>query len=159
MPKLRKMLVVSLMTVLVPVFVAMAILALPLVALERLWDFSLLRWHCWRTNVWTYLVCSPRRGWNEFLVNNVLPAIPSGLGCIWTTRQGAKNGRRAENLLVWSGIGKAKPYLAEVRPFRVRYRSLNDRLQPLKSRSRVDEPTRQELQTLLGEELRNLHSA
>lgn len=158
MVKLRKAAYIALMCVVVPLFVVLAILGLPLVIAFQLWDFARLRWHCYRTHVWTYLICSPRRGWNEFLVNNVVPILPVGLGCIWATRDRTPR-RRPEDLLVWAGTGRAKPYLAEVRPLGIRIRPLNERLRSLKSHAKIDAAFQRDVLAVIEDEVRQLRAA
>lgn len=155
--KLRKAAFIALLIVVVPAFVLLSIAALPLVIAGLLWDFARLRWHCWRTGIWTYLVCSPRRGWNELLSNNVVPRLPAELGCIWAER-GRVRETRPQTLLVTAGFGQPKPYLAEVRPMGVRIRTLNARLRPYKARSKVDEAVQREVLSAIEDELRQVRA-
>lgn len=150
MTVLRKVLWFLLYVALLPLLVAVAVAALPLVLLLQAWDFVRLRWYCWREQCWTYLVCSPRRGWHEFALNNLAAALPPGVHLLWTTGAEAAGPLRR---VLGAGTGRAKPYLAHVTLLSTRVRSLHDRLQSYKSHGRRESPVQAELRGLLGTEL------
>jgi hypothetical protein len=148
---ITKLLRILLFTFLIPLFVVIAVLALPLIAAYQVYEFVALRWYCWRRHCWTYLVCSPRRAWHEFIENNLLPALPESVGVAWTS--GPLVASKPLRRIFGAGAGKGKPYLAHVAALRTRVYPLHQLLQPLKSRSHRDESVQQELRTLLDQQL------
>ena len=90
-----------------------------------------------------YLVCTSRRGWHDFLRNNVVPVLPEDTGVVWR-RRGRKAWRNPFfGHLARSGIqGARKPYLVAVTKRALVHRSLNAALQELKARPKVSEDTR-----------------
>ncbi len=138
----------------IPVCLAIAVACMPLVLASQLYDFLALRWYCWRQSCWTYLVCSPRRGWHEFIENNLAPAVPAGVRLVWATRSEPKSGPLRS--IVAAGLGQGKPYLAHVEALRIRKRSLHNDLQSLKRHATIDEALRQGLREKLKAAVREL---
>jgi hypothetical protein len=154
---LAKLLRISGFVLLLPLLLAVAVLAMPLVLLLQGYEFLRLRWYCWSSGCWTYLVCSPRRAWNEFLENNVLAALPEGVGVAWTSGQHAA--AKPLQRLFGAGTGKGKPYFAHVGMLSTTVYPLHQLLQPLKAIARRDAETQEFLRGLLERELRNFLSS
>jgi hypothetical protein len=150
---LKKSLHILLFALVLPVVLCIAVLAMPLVLLLRLYDFSRLRLYCRKTGCWTYLVCSPRRAWNEFLRNNLLEAVPEGVGVLWTS--GAEAATPPLQQLFGAGAGKGKPYFVHVGALSTYVYPLHQLLQPLKANRRRDVAIQQELRLVLQRELAN----
>jgi hypothetical protein len=97
------------------------------------------------------LVCSARRGWREFIDNNVHPVLPADVAIVWFTRRPRENRSARHCALRRSSIITQRPYLAWITWSGIKTLSLDDQLRPLK-RSRL---TRRELQRLAGQQLRD----
>jgi len=87
-----------------------------------------------RRNGCVYLVCTSRRGWYDFLRNNVAPILPEYVTCLWPGLAATQAERTALNVLKVRGIADMpRPYFVKV----VRHGdfptlSLNRTLQDLK---------------------------
>jgi hypothetical protein len=147
---LKKTLVCLLLLCLSPLLAAFALLAVIVLAARRLYGWALLRWRSWRSGNWRYLVCSQRAGWHEFVINNLLPALPPGVSPIWVEYGRAPSNNAAVASILHCGAARPKPYLAEVGPLRTRVRPLHEELLPFKQFGRADH----EVQRLLCELLR-----
>lgn len=137
-----------LLVLLMPLFVLIAILAMPLVLLFQAIDHLQLRSYCWRHQVWTFLIVSKRRGWHEFVDNNIRPVVPADVALLWCDEVVTPGSPM--RWLVSGAIGQGKPCLVQVTPFHQRARSIHNRLQSKKSQRHIDPA----LQTLLREILR-----
>lgn len=99
-----------------------------------------------------YLVCASRRGWHDFLRNNLIPVLPDDTQAVWCGR--ARGGRRRAffSHLARSGIlGVPKPYLVAVTRRTLMHKSLNGALQELKARPKVSEHTRESCAGIIAE--------
>lgn len=89
-----------------------------------------------------YLVASRSRGWHEFIVNNVLPALPDHTSCVWVrpVRGQAATWRKPDVLCMLGrrSVNLSKPYLVIVRRNRCVIVPLHDWLIGLKGRRRKD---------------------
>jgi hypothetical protein len=125
--------------VLSPLIIPLVALAMVAVAALAVYSWVALRWISWSNQCWHYLVYSPRSGWNEFVANNLIPALPSGVEPI------SFEGRRIVTLslplsaMVRRGMGVPKPYLASVTALGVRTYSLNRELWKLKTHAARDQ--------------------
>jgi hypothetical protein len=147
----KKLLLVLFLVVLSPLLLVVAAFAIPLVLLVKLKDYLFLRWHCWRTNCWTYLVCSPRRRWHEFVANNLVPSLPNGVGVAWTS--GPQRAPKPLRRMFAAGAGKGKPYFAHVNRFTIDIYPLHSVLHPMLPHGHRDESVQKQLRTLLAREL------
>jgi len=80
-----------------------------------------------------YLVCTSRRGWHDFLKNNVIPILPENFRVVWaaSAREGLypdvlRHFARSRNFTV------SKPYLVAVTPRALIHKELNAVMQELK---------------------------
>jgi len=145
---LRKLGAGLLYVLLSPLIVAIVVIAAIVIGICRSYVWASLRWRCWRTGTWRYIVCSSRHGWNEFLINNLFAVLPPGITPIWSERESTAQFRS----LITSGAGLAKPYLATVKGVGVRMRPLHTQLLPYKRFGRKDEQVQQVLRTVLESE-------
>ncbi len=88
-----------------------------------------------------YLLCSRRRGWFDFIRNNVEPVLPLNVHLIW---HGKFHGPEADGdvcrLLALSDVyGVSKPVLIAVQTNRVEVRSLHAEFVPFKTTVGKDE--------------------
>ena len=90
-----------------------------------------------------FLVASRRRGWNDFILNNVQPCISSQGSCVWFPR--AQRDLKVVypdvvRTLGRRSFGLVKPYLVVVRR-RLEVVPLHGRLKPLQATRRKDAAT------------------
>jgi hypothetical protein len=97
-----------------------------------------------RRNGCVYLVCTSRRGWYDFLRNNVAPVLPEHVTCVWPGLAATQVERTALNVFELRGIANIpKPYFVKVvRRGDYPTLSLNGRLQDLKPRAAVSDEVR-----------------
>ncbi len=87
-----------------------------------------------------YLLCSRRRGWFEFVQNNVAPVLPPNVHLIWHRTDYGPEPDDVGRLLARSGVyGVSKPALIAVKKDRVQVRSLHADLVSLKATPARDE--------------------
>ncbi|MBX7164798.1 MAG: hypothetical protein K1X74_00495 [Pirellulales bacterium] len=153
-PWLQLVLQVLLVVVALPLVLAVALVTLPLVLLEQIGDYLILRLHCRRRACWSYLVVSPRSNWNNVIENNLAPALPEGVGLVWKRRHDrAPTPIRPWRVLIWAAAGQAKPCLVRVTWRRLHVVSLHASLRPLKGAAR-DPATQAQLRAVLEQVLR-----
>jgi hypothetical protein len=153
-PQRRRVLGDRALVVLSPLFVLIALLTAPILLLFAFLDFLQLRHYCWKHQVWTFLVSTHRRGWREFVQNNVAPMLPEGLGLLWTGDVATSG-----NPMRWltsAIVGQVKPCIVHVTLFRVRSHSIHARLKDQKWRRRADVAVQSEVQRILREELERI---
>jgi len=153
MAGLRTLALIALYICLSPLIVAVMLLAMLAVTLRSIYSWCALRWQSRRHGVRYYLVCSSRRGWHEFLANNLLAVLPANVAPVWSSGECDVLSRLPLHALISHGAGVAKPYLAEVRPLGIRVRSLHDLLLPLKGSSQKDAELQKLLRELIEQEL------
>lgn len=134
---------------LIPVFLVVApvVFALSLTLSVSGWVW--LRWHAWRSGNRHFVICSRRRGWREFVVNNLQPALPDGVELAWADQKTGFMRAQAIHLVLRSAHGLKKPCLAGLTPLGMRIESLHDELLPSKHCGEKDE----QLQHMLRETL------
>ena len=143
--------------------VVILVVALPFIAVLGLRARLSLRRFRRREAGTFYLVCTPRRGWRDFLVNNVIPVLPDDTRVVWRRR--GRNAWRNPFFrhLARSGIlGVPKPYLVAVEKRALAHKSLNRVLQDLKAQPKLSEGTRRACAGIVAEarnELRGTPSA
>jgi len=84
----------------------------------------------------SFLIVCRRRGWRDFIVNNVVPALPAGASCIWDD-----SGEPSSDVLVFirrrtrrRTRGLRRPYLVTISSNRrLEVIAMHDRLLRLKS--------------------------
>jgi hypothetical protein len=150
---LRTLGLILLFVCLSPLILAFVLLAMVAVTVLTAYAWIALRWQSWRSGVRCYLVCSSRRGWNEFVENNLLAALPPGVAPVWTGAPSDVLSRMALESLFSRGAGVPKPYLAEVRPLGIRICPLHERLLPLKTHGYKDAELQGLLRDVLQREL------
>jgi hypothetical protein len=149
----RVLLFLCLLPVLVPLFLAVVLAMIVAMPCFTAALFIHVRWCAWRTDTWSYVVCSPRRGWHEFVTNNLQAALPAGVAMIWSTGRPHAAQSFVLHWLASYGNQAMKPCLVEVRPLRVRCRSLHEQLLPLKTFARKNSEVQQLLRKLIKAEL------
>ena len=94
------------------------------------------------------LVVSRRRGWRDFLVNNVEPALPPRTRCVWLDSEDPRSdAMRFIKWLLKRRTGLRRPYLIVIPegPPRMHFVPLHETLLPLKRSAKVGEKTRQQV--------------
>jgi hypothetical protein len=120
-----------------------------------IYTWAALRWISLRKGQWRYLVYSSRSGWYDFVTNNVLPALPDGVGTVAIKRRRSEPDTLPFQSLLRAGDGVPKPYLATVRlPFGVRTESLNIELWQLKKQAARNDEVQRLLRMLLTKRIR-----
>lgn len=144
---LRKTLVVVTVILITPLLVAMI---LALIVAVAVYQWARLRLDCIRSKQWTYLVCSPRHDWHEFLVHNVVPSLPAPVAAVWTASHGETK-RVAPAGVLSAGATVAKPYLAHVRAFGIRVLSVHETLLPYKAHAKKATKVQTELRRIIAQ--------
>jgi hypothetical protein len=147
----RNMLSSGLLILLTPLYALVAIAVMPLVLLFRLEDQLRLRHYCWKHRVWSFFISTQRRGWHEFVRNNVEPVLPDGMALLWFSDIATPGSPM--RWLSSAVTGQVKPCIVRVTLFRVRVRSIHSRLRDQKWQRRVDVETQREVFKTLREEL------
>ena len=103
------------------------------------------------------LVVSRRRGWRDFLVNNVAPALPPRTRCVWIDSEDPRSD--AMTFIRWlmtRRAGLRRPYLIVIRdgPPRMHFVPLHEALLALKGRAKLNEETRQQVAATIEAETR-----
>lgn len=139
---------------LIPLLALIATMAMPLVLIFQALDYVRLRYYCWKHGVWTFFVSNRRRGWHEFVDNNVRPILPEEIPLVWTCDIVLR-----ESPMRWlyaAEAGLMKPCLVRVRWFGAEVRSIHARLKDFKWRRRVDLGLQDELARIVREEAEQL---
>ena len=107
----------------------------------------------------SFLVAGWRRGWREFVANNVEPAMPSGMTCLWDRTQPDRSS--AQWFLdhrIKRPAGLRRPYLVAIsRTERsLRFVPLHDVLLPLKPQAKRSVETQRQVAEVLEYSLRDL---
>jgi hypothetical protein len=154
-PSVAKNLLAFLVIILIVPFI---LVALPPFCIYLAVKMLLDRWRDrrWRRkNEGTYfLVWTSRRGWHDFVVNNVLPALPGNVSVV---RTGVGEGWLPTGLA--RGLREAKvcqpprPYLAVVSRSGVVALPLNDSLRGLKKRSKKQAAIRERVGRIIARSL------
>ncbi|MDZ4784111.1 MAG: hypothetical protein SGJ19_28010 [Planctomycetia bacterium] len=150
----RNMLSNWLLVLLAPLFALIAILTMPVLLLFVVLDQLRLRHYCWKHQVWTFLVSTQRRGWHEFVRNNVEPVLPDGMALLWTSDVATLGSPM--RWLISAVSGQVKPCIVHVRLFRVRVRSIHALLKDRKWQRRVDVEVQGELRQIMKEEVERI---
>jgi hypothetical protein len=139
--------------VLVGVVILISPLAVPvLLLLDRMRRTRFLVQHSGES----LLVVSRRRGWRDFIINNVEPALPPRARCVWLDSEApSSEAMTFIRRLMTRRAGLRRPYLIvipEGRP-RMRFVPLHDALLPLKSTAKVSAETRRQVAAAIEAEM------
>ncbi len=88
-----------------------------------------------------FLVATRRRGWFEFVTNNVIPVLPPGIEVVWQEHANPQHKvktPRIDRLVRVAGV--SKPYLVVVKLWRNRLIPLHRELEPLQRQARGRDP-------------------
>ncbi len=103
------------------------------------------------------LVVSRRRGWRDFLVNNVEPVLPPRTRCVWLGVEDPNSD--VMFFILWRmkrPAGLRRPYLIvipEDRP-RMHFVPMHDALLPFKARAKVSADTRRQVAAAIEAEIK-----
>ena len=141
MKKIRNIIIVI---VLLPIFVAFVpfflFVCLPAACLHQLRVNVALRLFRRREKGTVYLICTSKRGWHDFLKNNIIPVLPDNFQVIWH-KQGCVRGRDGKRHPLFTHLaashicGLSKPYLVFVTPKALIPKSINGAFTGLKSKA------------------------
>ncbi len=89
-----------------------------------------------------FLICTARRNWYDFLLNNVIPVLPDNVQIIWQ-KSAYRDGRPElfKHLYRSHIVGVLRPYLVAVSPAKLSCKSLNTALQEHKIHPKKSEDT------------------
>jgi hypothetical protein len=141
MKKIRNIIIVI---VLLPVLVAFmpffVIVCIPAACIHQLRANLALRAFRHRNNGTVYLICTSKRGWHDFLKNNLIPVLPDNFRVVWH-KQGCVQGRDGKlpplfkHLATSHIFSISKPYLVVVTPKALVPKSINRAFTGLKSKA------------------------
>lgn len=106
-----------------------------------------------------YLICTSRRGWHDFLKNNVAPYLPGNVRVVWH-----RPGMPKDEDPIFAHVRRSKyfnitkPYLVCVTRRRLIVRTVNDRLLHLKPMAWVCEEARKASAAILAATMTELRS-
>jgi hypothetical protein len=149
---MRRFSAILILLLLSPLLLALVLLGLPLVFGFWVLELVALRIRCGRSGNWCYLVCSRRHEWNEFVVNNVAPALPRGIELLWYEERLTHSLWSGLGMIQRCGFGLPKPYLARVSLFRIRCRSIHQVLLPYKAYAARNERISTQIRLILAAE-------
>ncbi len=106
-----------------------------------------------------FLICASRRGWYDFLKNNVIPVLPDNVRVVWVKlAQDARYPDLLGHLSRSRIFGVSKPYIVAVTPRAFVHKSLNAELQNLKGHPKKSEQTQQECLEIINRALQKLRT-
>ena len=139
--------------VLVGVVILLSPLAVPvLLLLDRMRRTRFLVQHSGES----LLVVSRRRGWREFIINNVEPALPPRARCVWLDSEDpSSEAMTFIRRLMTRRAGLRRPYLIVIPegPPQMQFVPLHDALLPLKSSAKVSAETRRQVAVAIQAEM------
>jgi hypothetical protein len=119
--------------ILVPIALLIFVVFLPVILVVEIKEYIALRTFCRREAGNFYLICTSRRGWYDFLKNNLIPILPKNVKVVWHTRTSAGKNDPIFLRILSSGIyGVPKPYIISVQRKCIKAYSLNNDLQIVK---------------------------
>lgn len=127
---MKKLIVVLVLILLSPLLVLLFAAAMLISVCIACYSWMWLVWFCWRHADRIYLICSRRRGWAEFLANNVIPALPDHVTPVWI--ESPKRLAHVIRAMRLSRSALSKPFLILITPFGIKSTPLNERLYHLK---------------------------
>lgn len=107
-----------------------------------------------------FLICTSRRGWHDFLRNNIIPVLPENFRVVWT--KSARDGQFPNVLGHFARsriFGVSKPYIVAVTPRALVHKSLNAVLQELKAHPKKSEDTQRACLEIINREIRELRTS
>lgn len=110
-------------------------------------------WFRFRHHGKQYLVYTRRHGWNEFVVNNLLPVVGHTTEAVLIPHGGRDPWPWLTARIHWATIGQKKPLIASVSWTGVHSSTLHETLLPLKSHGARDADVQQQLQAILTKRL------
>ncbi|REJ86732.1 MAG: hypothetical protein DWQ34_18170 [Planctomycetota bacterium] len=130
---------VALVVVLIPVVIVVFIVSIPWILVSSFYETLDFRRFRRRHAGRNYLVWSSRHGWRNFIVNNVIPALPRGTQAfrLCSIRDTAEEERALRTYLY--SRNHSRPYLACVRADKITFVPLHYALLPHRSRAARDE--------------------
>ena len=93
-----------------------------------------------------FLVVDGQHGWREFVSNNLIPAAPANLKPIWCDSPSTSNFRERVLRSNW----EQRPFLLQVKPFRIKTLSLHENFAAIGKRGKADEEVRAQCRTILN---------
>jgi hypothetical protein len=134
---------IALSPLLLPLFIVMAVLGIAI----GVFDWLRTLWYCLVHSGELYLICSRRRGWQPFLVNNLIPVLPSQVQVIWLERPNEKH--RFLRSLGHRRSACSVPILALVTLGGIKLTSLNKQLFDMKHLGKSSQATRERLRPII----------
>jgi hypothetical protein len=158
---LKKLGTILLWGILIPIGVAFLLAALPVLLVEEYFGEKKAKKRLKRLREekagTIYLVCSPRRGWFDFIQNNVVPVLPPTIELAWY-RVDHRAAADDMTFLLWrcGGYRASKPLVMMVGEDEVRTESLHQALASLKPTVRKDAETQEKCRAIIAEALERL---
>ena len=141
MKKIRNIIIVI---VLLPILVAfvpfLVFVCLPAACIHQLRANLALRVFRRRNNGTVYLICTSKRGWHDFVKNNLIPVLPDNFRVVWQ-KKGCVQGRDAKYAPLFTHLATShifsmsKPYLVVVTPTALVPKSINGAFTGLKTKA------------------------
>lgn len=104
-----------------------------------------------------YLICTSKRGWHDFLKNNVIPVVPGNVRVVWQEAGRNDEYPRIFAYLARSRVfGVSKPYLVRITARNPVCKSLNPAFRQFKARPRKSPETRQACVEIIEQTLNEL---
>jgi hypothetical protein len=128
--QMKKLAVILLFLVLLPLLVPLVAAGIVIALGWSLCTWLWLVWFCWTNADRVFLICSRRRGWEPFLRNNVIPALPDHVAAVWL--EAPQQWTRVVRAIRASNTRLSKPFMVLVTPFGIKTTPLNERLVHLK---------------------------
>lgn len=154
MKKLGK---IALLILLSPLILVLLSIALPIIAYCSVRDAVSLRLFQRREDGNFYLVCTPRRGWHDYVRNNVVPILPPNVCVVWyRPSRGLVPPPIISHVEHSKILGLSKPYLVRVGRSKIRAESLNLDLQEMKRHPATDNRVRIQSASVIQKKMSNL---
>lgn len=141
MKKIRNIIIVIILLPILVVFVPFVlIVCIPAACIHQLRVNIALRVFRRRENGTVYLICTSKRGWHDFLKNNLIPVLPDHFRVVWH-KQGCAQGRDGKLPPLFKHLASShifsmsKPYLVVVTPKALIPKSINGAFTGLKSKA------------------------
>lgn len=149
--------------ILVPLLLLVLLAALPIILVQCYFEESKAKKRLRRLRKeragCVYLICSRRRGWFDFIGNNVAPALPPTVELAWY-KVNPRAATTADDLtfLLWrcGGGGTSKPLMMMVGKDDIRTESLHEALVPLKTTVKKDTATQERCRAILAEAMERM---
>lgn len=136
---------------LIPLFVILFIIFFPLFVYEEILHFFVIRKFRHNNAGRSFLICSSRRNWHDFLQNNLIPILPDNFLVVWVGKTGKKNYPKPPKAFRYLPVLGKYPILVVVTRDRLKYQSLHDRLYHSKMSPKKSEETRRTLAAIIAD--------